>query len=307
MNWLKAGIMVAALNCCALWGTDFFPLQEGNTWTYQEAAGGQTFRMRVGAPVSISGNVYYKLTGYADSDLMVRVEPVYGALVYWDDARKLEVLLTSFESFEGGYWAAPLRGCPDQGGQTEVKRGIHDGPAGPVADVLEVRYRAFGCADIGPVQEQYAEHLGMLRRTQTSIAGPRTFDLISARVGNVTIDAPPAGRFSVSIGAPASDGTAPATFRLQVNSLSPLILSFTSGQEYDFALTDSVGKTVWVWSAARTFEQSLHQRTVTDEWSATVDIPGPTAPGDYTLQATVTASASTPFAATVPITIPAKQ
>ncbi|HXA52975.1 MAG TPA: BsuPI-related putative proteinase inhibitor [Candidatus Acidoferrum sp.] len=307
MRLLKTAMTVAALNACALWGADFFPLQEGNTWTYREQAGGQTFSMRVGQPVTIAGNVYYQLSGYADSDLLVRVEPVYGALVYWDDARNLEILLTSFEQFEGGYWVAPHRPCPDQAGQTQIRRGIHDGPSGPVADVLEVRYRVIGCADIGTVQEQYAEHLGMLRRTQTSFVGPRTFDLISARVGKITIDAAPSGRFSVSIGAPASDGTAPATLRLQVNSSSPLILSFTSGQEYDFALNDSAGNTLWRWSASRTFLQALHQRTVSDEWSATVDIPWPTAPGDYTVQASVTASAATPFAATAPVTIPAKQ
>ena len=31
-------------------------------------------------PVTTAGNVYYKLTGYADSDLLVRVEPVDGDL-----------------------------------------------------------------------------------------------------------------------------------------------------------------------------------------------------------------------------------
>jgi hypothetical protein len=104
-----------------------------------------------------------------------------------------------------------------------------------------------------------------------------------------------------------------ATFRLQVNSSSPLTLSFASGQEYDFALQDSAGKTLWTWSASRTFLQALHQRTVTDEWTDTVEIPWPTAPGgglqpgDYTVQATITASGATPFAATAPVTIPAKQ
>jgi len=200
------------------------------------------------------------------------------ALVYWDDARNQEILLTSFEQFEGGYWYAPFRPCPDQAGQTQLKRGNHSGPAGPVSDVLEIRYRAFGCADVGPVQEQYAEHLGMLRRIQTTIAGPRTFDLISARVGSLTIDAAPAASFSVSVGPTAGSGPVSATLRLQVNSPTPLTLSFTSGQEYDLALNDNAGNTIWIWSASRTFLQALHQRTVTDEWSETVEIPWPAAP-----------------------------
>lgn len=313
MSSFKMAIFALAFRSCTLLGADFFPLQDGNTWTYREPVTRQTFTVRVGQPVTTAGNVYYKLTGYADSDLFVRVEPVYGALVYWDEARNQEILLTSFEPFEDGYWYAPFRPCPDQAGQTQVKRANYAGPAGPVSDALEIRYRSFGCADVGPVQEQYAEHLGMLRRVQTTIAGPRTFDLISARVGNLTIDVAPAARFSVSVGPTDGPGPVSATLRLQVNSPSPLTLSFSSGQEYDFALNDSAGNTLWTWSASRTFLQALHQRTVTDEWSETVEIPWPTIPGgglqpgDYTVRVTVTASASTPFAATVPVTIAPKQ
>ena len=243
MSLFKTAALAVALNSCALLGADFFPLQDGNTWTYREPVTGQTFTVRVGQTVTNAGNVYYKLSGYADAELLVRIEPVYGALMYWDEARNQEILLTSFEQFEGGYWSAPFRPCPDQAGQTQLKRGNHSGPAGPVSDVLEIRYRAPGCADVGAVQEQYAEHLGMLRRIQTSIAGPRTFDLISARVGTLTIDAAPAARFSVSVGPTVGPGPVSATLRLQVNSPAPLTLSFTSGQEYDLALNDSAGNT----------------------------------------------------------------
>ena len=303
MNCFKLTTIVMALNSGLLLGADFFPLREGNAWTYRDAATGQSFSVRVGQPVSIAGNVYYRLTGYTDSELQVRMDPVYDELVYWDDLRNQDILLTSFEPFEGGYWFAPLRPCPEQDGQTQVKRGTHDGPAGPVADVLEIRYRAVGCADIGPVQEQYAEHIGMLRRVQTTIAGPQTFDLVSARVGSIAIDAAPVATFSVSVGSPGAAGTAPVTFRLRVNSSTPLTLSFPSGQEYDLALNDSTGNTLWRWSASRTFIESLHQRTVTGEWSDTVEIPWPATPGDYTLQVTITATAATPFAATAPLTV----
>jgi hypothetical protein len=262
--------------------------------------------VKVGPPATIAGKVYYKLSGYAEPDLLVRIEEVYGALVYWDEARNQEILLTSFEPFEGGRWIAWYRPCPEQVGQTQLKRGTHDGPVGPVPSVLEIRYLTIGCADVGTVQEQYAENLGMLRRVQTSFAGPRTFDLVSARVGNTVIDAAPAGRFTVSVAQPANS-PATATFRLQVNAASPLTLSFTSGQEYDFAMNDSAGNTVWRWSVSRTFLQALHERVVAGEWSETVEIPGPLQAGAYTVQATVTASSATPFAATVPLTIAARQ
>uniref|UniRef100_Q027M5 Intracellular proteinase inhibitor BsuPI domain-containing protein n=1 Tax=Solibacter usitatus (strain Ellin6076) TaxID=234267 RepID=Q027M5_SOLUE len=306
MTFFKTALIAIGLNCC-LSGADFLPLREGNSWTYREPVSGQTFSVRVGPSTTTGGNSYFKLTGYLDTELLVRAEEVFGSLMYWNEARKQEFLLTSFEPFEGGYWLAPGRACPEQDGQTQNKRGTHDGPAGPVAGVLEIHYRAVGCADIGPVQEQYAEHLGMLRRVQTSIAGSRTFDLVSARVGNLTIDAAPAGKFSVSVAPPsaANPVSSAATFHLQVSS--PLTLSFPSGQEYDFVLYDSAGTPRWTWSSSATFIQAQHQRTVTDDWSATVEIPWPATPGDYTVQATVTTAGSPRFAATAPITIAPQQ
>jgi Intracellular proteinase inhibitor len=308
MHLLKTAIVAIGLHSCALFGADFFPLHEGYTWTYREAATGQTFSVRVGQPVIIAGHQYYDLTGYTDTDLLVRIEETYGTLVYWDGVRNQEILLTSFEQFEGGHWVAPFRPCPEQDGQGQLKLGSHDGPAGPVAGVLEIQYRTIGCADVGLLQEQYADHLGMLRRVVSTIAGPRTFDLIAARVGNITIDAAPSASFTVSLGPATAAGPVLATFRLRVDSKLPLTLSFTSGQEYDFALKGG-GTTLWRWSASRTFLQALHQRIVADEWSATVEIPWPTTsggalqPGDYTVEAVITNSDTLPFAAAVPLTI----
>jgi hypothetical protein len=309
MNFFKAAIVAIGLHSCALWGADFLPLHEGNTWTYRESATGQTFSVRVGQSTTIAGHLYYDLIGYANTDLWVRIDETYGTLIYWDGVRNQDILLTSFEQFEGGYWLAPFRPCPEQDGQGQLKLGNHDGPAGPIAGVLEIQYRTIGCADVGLLQEQYADHLGMLRRVVSTIAGPRTFDLIAARVGNITIDVVPSASFSVSLGPTSGAGPVIATLRLHVNSKSPLTLSFSSGQEYDFALKNSAGATLWRWSATRTFLQALHQRIVADEWCATVEIPWPTTsegvlqPGDYTVEAVVTNVDPLPFAATVPATI----
>ncbi len=309
MNLFKTAIVAIGLHSCALFGADFFPLQQGNTWTYREPATGQTFNVRVGQPVTIAGHVYYDLVGYTNTDLLVRIEETFGSLVYWDNTRNQEFLLTSFEQFEGGHWEAPFRPCPEQDGQGLLNLVNHDGPAGPIPGVLDIRYRAIGCADVGLIEEQYADHLGMLRRVVSTIAGPRTFDVIAARIGNITIEAAPSASFSVSLGPTTGAGPVLATLRLHVNSKLPVTLSFSSDQEYDFALKNSAGTTLWTWSASRTFLQALHQRIVADEWSATVEIPWPTTPGgvlqpgDYTVQAVVTNANSLPFAATVPVTI----
>ena len=133
MSSFKTAILALALSSCALLGADFFPLQDGNTWTYREPVTGQTFTVRVGQPVTTAGNVYYKLTGYADSDLLVRVEPVYGALVYWNDARNQEILLTSFEPFEGGYWYRAVSALPGTGRTDAVEARQSQRPGRPRA------------------------------------------------------------------------------------------------------------------------------------------------------------------------------
>jgi len=257
MNFLKTAIVAIALHSCALYGADFFPLQAGNTWTYREPVTGQTFTVRVGQPVMIAGHQYFDLIGYTNTDLLVRIDEMSGTLVYWDAVRNADTLLTSFEQFEGGYWLAPFRPCPQQDAQGQLKLGNHDGPAGPIRGVLEIQYRVIGCADIGVLEEQYADHLGMLRRVVSTIAGPRTFDLIAARVASITIDAAPSASFTVSLGSPVYLGpwinasSVPATFRLRVNSTAALKLDFSSGQEYDFTLKNSDGLTLWRWSASQ--------------------------------------------------------
>jgi hypothetical protein len=117
MKLLQTIIVAIGLHSCALLGADFFPLQEGNAWTYREPATGQIFNVRVGQPVTVAGHLYYDLIGYTDTDLPVRIEVTFGALVYWDGLRNQEFLLTSFEQFEGGYWLARFRPCPLQDGQ----------------------------------------------------------------------------------------------------------------------------------------------------------------------------------------------
>src|SRR5690242_20402188 len=101
MNLVKTALLATALNACTLLGADFFPLQTGNTWTYREPVTGETFTVRVGESVPVSGHLYHLLTGYTESNLLVRIEEVSGALVYWDIQHNQEFLLTSFEPFEG--------------------------------------------------------------------------------------------------------------------------------------------------------------------------------------------------------------
>src|SRR5215475_4509008 len=176
MSKIKLLAVAAALaGMNALQAADFFPLQEGNWWTYRIAGTDQTFTIRVEAPVTVNDRVYYTLAGYAGG-LLVRYD---GDKLLTPHVNGGEGIAASFEPFQAGYWDAYGRSCEAMG-QTLEARGTHDGPIGPIGNVMEIRYRSFTCADTGVQSEQFAENIGMVRRTVQTIAGPRTYDLVAA-------------------------------------------------------------------------------------------------------------------------------
>lgn len=300
----KALLCVAVISS-QLWGAaSFFPLQTGNRWTYREAKTGQTFTVQVNVPTFVNGRVYHSLNGYVSKRLLVRINEV-GDLVYLNEDQATEHVLTSFTPFEGGYWNAPFRQC-DQEGQTLRNRITYDGPAGLLPNVLQIRYRTFGCADAGIESELFAENIGMLRRVETSFIGPRQFDLVSAQVGNVQINTSVNGRFEI-IAEPSSRGDAiNVTIRIKTNPATPFKLQFPTSQEYEIVMLDPSGRAVWAWSADKVFAFVLHERSISGEWSASATIPMPNqAQGTYTIQSWMTTLGHMPqFAATVPIVLP---
>lgn len=73
--------------------------------------------------------------------------------------------------------------------------------------------------------------------------------------------AAPAGELVTTLQvAPTADSV---VFTLQVTNaaLAPVTLRFSSGQTYDFTVTDG-GRTVWEWGAERMFTQALRAETL---------------------------------------------
>ena len=294
--------MIAALSSVS--AADFFPLQPGNLWIYRTTSTGETLTVRVGTPVFLNRQVYYSLRGYTPQPILVRLNEQRD-LVTVDEETYREEPVTMFSTGSsagsGAWWDAPARGC-DQQGRTLDARGIHDGPAGPFQDVLEIAYRTFVCADVGVESEQYAENIGMVRRVNSTIAGPRSFDLVYARVGHLEIEASPRGGFSLSL-QDAGENLA-AILRLRIDPPASIRLAFPTGQQFDVALEDDAGNVLWKWSDGKVFTQSLQDLTIGDGWTIPVSIPRPVQPGSYVIRAWIT-TASPSFAASVPLTVPA--
>lgn len=288
-------------------GADFLPLAPGNQWTYQDAASGQSFTVRVEmTQYYLNQNVYNVLKGYSPNKLLVRVNE-FGNIVFWDLDRETDVLLTSFEVVPGAWFEAAGRQCPGVG-QPQERRVQHDGPAG-TWNALEIKYVSFACADAGDVSEQFAENIGMVQRVVNTFAGPRTFHLIQAKIGNQAISADDPGSFIVSALPGPEAGTWTATLRIDQPLGSNLRLHFASGQEYDARLRDSEGNIVWTWSAGRLFAQVEHSVAVGGGWNARITVPYPPAIPDqlqvYTLEAWMTSAESDPsLAAATVVAVP---
>lgn len=287
--WQAVSLMVlaAGMNLSA---ADFLPLAPGNQWTYQDAVTGQSFTVQVAlTQYFVNGHTYQVLKGYTPKQLIVRVNE-YGNIVFWDEEREADVMLTAFEFAHGARFEAHARECPEQG-QVQERRVVHDGPAGKW-NALEIRYLVLACADTGDISEQFAENIGMVQRVVNTFAGPRTFNLVHAKLGNQVISAGSTGSFTVSALPGQQPGTWTATLRISQPLSSNLKLNFTSGQEYDARLRDSAGNIVWVWSADKLFIQAVHSVAVGGGWSANITVPHPPAIPEgshaYTLEAWVT-------------------
>jgi len=285
---------------------DFLPLAPGNQWTYQDSVTGQSFTVHVGVTqYFLNQHVYQMLHGYAPDKLLVRTNE-YRNIVYWDQERETDLMLTSFEIVPGAWFQAYGRECPEEG-QPQENRVAHDVPAG-TWPALEITYRTFACADTGDLSEQFAENIGMVQRVVNTFAGPRTFNLVHAKLGNQQITAGRSGSFTVSALPGRETGTWTATLRIDQPLGSDLTLHFPSGQEYDAKLRDADGRVLWTWSADKLFIQAEHRVGIGGGWSANITVPLPPAIPEgsqaYTLEAWMTNAEGEPrFAAATTFTV----
>jgi hypothetical protein len=294
-------VIAAGITCAA----DFFPLAAGNEWVYREDRTGDTLTIRVGSEVSMqSGKTYHDLMGFANRKALARIDQS-GNLVALDEETGRESLLAGFAELDGSWWPALDREC-FLSGQTQGKRIQHEGPGGRWSNVLAIHYQSSACADAGTIEEQFAENIGMVRRVVTTIAGPRTFDLVYARVGTQTIETQPRGRFSVTVHEPAGEQEFQVTLRIDTGLATGLRLRFPSAQEFDVVLRDQDGTVVWRWSEGQFFDQAAKERLISDGWTRTVVVPK--RPGDltgFTFGAWLTTSPGEPsFAAISPLPHP---
>ena len=249
---------------------NYFPLAVGNSWTYtiEGRADPGTVTVRVTESVETAGQQYFRLEGFTPQPALVRVGSRDRLWEFRPDSGT-EHLWYDFAAAQGTTWRSELP-HPCLGTAKLASRHADVAvPAGDFNDALVIRYGATICADAGIQEEIFAPGIGLLRRTETTIAGPRSMALSEARVGSRVIRFS-ALSFSLSIDQPVyipnlmppvtPDRAVPrmrARLTIRNDTNFPLRLNFPSGQRFDLAIRDSNGQDIYRWSATRLFTQEM--------------------------------------------------
>ena len=268
---------------------DYFPLQVGNYWKYEKRWGSnvlEEYKVEVlRRAYSYHYFTFYWLAGYfphtpPEQRLVCRT---YSNNVFeWSRNSYWLNLWYKLGSAVGTRWRFVLEGgnpCNSPLLATLASRTeTVTVPAGTFANCVKVVYSEHGCADAGMTAEWFAPGVGLVKREDTSIAGPMETVLVEARVdGHIH----PRDRLLAGLGvivksdAPVyTNNLMPPVVALPVLEAGlvvfnfgehPVTFHFTSSQRFDFVIRNSDGKEMYRWSDGRGFLTVMGSETLNND------------------------------------------
>lgn len=179
----------------ALAPSALFPLRPGNHWVY--AASGaigepRSWEVRVleqeMQPSMSPARPYHRLAGYFEGATRLVRSDVFGNVVEQGGAMR-DHLWYLLAAPVGTSWtlsmAAPEATCVAGATLTIGARDeVVTVPAGEFRGVVRIDYTGSRCADAGITAEWFAPGIGLVRRAETTIAGPLVSDLVAAELGD---------------------------------------------------------------------------------------------------------------------------
>ena len=252
---------------------------------------------------------------------LVRRTP-QGRLVEYRADTGSEHLWYDFGAEEGGVWTPELPfDCLGEA-KLASRNAQADVPAGSFDPALSIQYGSTFCADAGIQEEVFAPGVGLLRRTEITIAGPRSLVLVEARVGGSVISAQEVA-FNLSIDRPVyvPDLLPPvdperaipvlrARMTIRNSTEAPLTLNFLSSQRFDLVIRNTNREIVYSWSADKLFAQVLGTIDLNpgrQSFAAAAPLAAgenqPLPPGTYIADAWLTTEGLQAYRASVPFEI----
>ena len=232
-----------------------YPLQPGNVWVYRTTSLGRVETKTVTAPRAekIGGVDYIVLSGLFPQDTAVRMD---GArLVTFDPNGKQDLLWIDSASSRFSSTTDP---CGPSDASLRAPA-TYDGPFGHFEDAIIVDYGPGKCADAGVTQDVFLSYIGLVRRTETTIAGPRTYELVYASLGGTSQFTASGVEFGLTLDRKVykTADTILARLTLKTRAVDPVVLQFPTAQEYDVVIYTADGKEIYRWSIGQALRPGL--------------------------------------------------
>lgn len=299
------GIAIITLSLSAAAQTNYFPLDAGNQWVYRSTSLGaeSSWKLEVTGTETRGGYDYAVVEGFPAGKQWLRATPDNRILAF-DPRTGSESVWYDF-STEGRPWNTGQDQCAPSA-IIPKRADEYRGPIGEFNTALKIQYLPGACADAGLTQEVFLPWVGIVSRSTTSFTGPRTWDLVYAKLGSSTVISEPSVAFSLTLdrsvyrinplSAQPRDTTPTLNARLTLrnNTPDPIPLEFGSGQTYDLSIKNSDGKEVYRWSEGRAFTMVFRSEKFSGEsnWTITTSLKTsdgtPFPSGNYTAEAWLT-------------------
>ena len=263
-RFLCLSIVLAA---CSL-AQDYFPLTSGNQWIFRSNRFGQTLTVEVGSPRQFDGLEYFAVTGLSHPGGIrwLRQNEERGIVEYVEDTKSTRPFL-ALHSPIGQRFEANVDECHRSATVQSRTATLSLAAAGEFSNVLRLNYSDTLCADAGVETDFFLPDIGLVKRIETSIAGPVTFELAYARVNGFITLAQPEISFALATPSPIVEGARIfARMTVRNGAPAPLRLFFASGQKFNLVLTDaSTGQVVYNWASDKFFTQATETVFVEQE------------------------------------------
>jgi hypothetical protein len=290
---------------------DYFPLAIGNQWIFRSSGRFvHNLHIEVGSPKVFEGVEYFAVYGIQpilDRPRWLRTAEG-GAIVEYVEPQKTSRPFLSLDKPVGETFAANVDGCNRSATVTARDAKLSLAAAGDFTNILSVKYSDSICADTGLDTDFFLPNIGLVKRIETSFAGPVTYELAYARVNGFILLHQPETSFGLSTPSPIVEGSRIfARLTLRNGGKTPLRLNFNSSQQFNLILTEAAsGRVVYNWASDKLFLQALETMEIEDEQNWTVDFPTPEPlkAGSYILEAFLTTSSrSQAYRSTVSIDV----
>ena len=271
---------------------EYLPLQTGNQWSYRGAAG--QFTVSVEKAATFDGRDYFLVRGFPSTPAVYLRNDGEGRIRMWDDAAKAEKVWLDFTADEAATGVDPCNTLS----HVVSRDAKYTGPVGEFVNALRVRYTIGGCADTGVDSDVFLPYVGLVQRTVQTIAGPRAYDLVYARLGEIAVVTEP----EVSFGMAVDRAVTAVRLTLRNKTDVSLAVDFASDQTYDVAVRDEAGNDVWRWSDGMFFTDALRTEQISGERLWVVKLPALKA-GRYSVEGWLKTIGGKRFASTVGVDV----